>query len=273
MNHRILIEKSAALLVCLISFFEVTNSFGQNGLEKIIVERYYISTRQDSSQVGGRLPEGSTTYRIYVDMLPGYSFQAAYGVPNHELSIQTSTVFFNHEDFGGTVANVIPNMLLKDNTVMLDSWLSVGAAAEGYFGVLKSEDDTTGTIVHDKGYLLGANKKAGIPLTQRDGLLAGQPKLVTGFGIDSAIVVLKNKSNGALFSLKNGSWACMGGAVGPTKENRVLIAQITTDGVLSFELNIQIGTPGGAVEQYVARNPKGEERTCMGLIYSSASEK
>ena len=54
----------------------------QNGLEDIIVEKYYISEANDTNanSVGGARPIGSTTYRVYVDMLPGYTFQAAYGL-------------------------------------------------------------------------------------------------------------------------------------------------------------------------------------------------
>ena len=53
-------------------------------------------------------------------------------------------------------------------------------------------------------------------------------------------------------------------------ENRILIAQITTDGVFSFELNLQIGTPDGGTENYVARKPVGNEIQFAGLIYPTA---
>ena len=34
-----------------------------------------------------------------------------------------------------------------------------------------------------------------------------------------------------LFSTRDGAWASYGGSVGPQPENRILIAQLTTDGV------------------------------------------
>ena len=89
---------------------------GQNGLEKIIVEKFYVSTIDDSIGSVGALPVGSITYRIYVDMLPGYNFQALYGVPGsnpHELEIKTSTSFFNNEDFGSNSPNGIKVNNLK----------------------------------------------------------------------------------------------------------------------------------------------------------------
>jgi hypothetical protein len=49
------------------------------------------------------------------------------------------------------------------------------------------------------------------------------------------------------------------GVTGPTANNRVLIAQITTDGILSYALNIQIGTPTGGVERYVHTGATGSE--------------
>ena len=69
-----------------------------------------------------------------------------------------------------------------------------------------------------------------------------------------------------MFFTDNGSWAIFGGIKGPTEENRVLIAQLATDGELSFELNIQMGTPTGASINYVAKNPQGTEIKYDGLI-------
>lgn len=250
----------------------------EHGLENILVERYYVSNADDSvatdkiSERPGTLPVGSVTYRIYVDMLPGYRFQAAYGIPGHELKIATTTTFFNNEDYGGELANVIADRALPKNTVMLDSWLSVGAASEMNLGILKTEDDTVSTVVNADRVLQGTSADAGVPVKERDGLIKGEASLVTGFGLDSAIKIFRNRNsrvNGQLFSLKDASWAALKGSTGPTKENRVLIAQITTNGILSFELNIQIGTPWGGTEQYVARDPSGEEILLPSLSYSS----
>jgi hypothetical protein len=74
-----------------------SNILKAQGLEDIIVEKYYISDANDATvnSAGGVLPVGSVTYRIFVDMLPNYILQSVYGDPNHELRIQTSTLFFN----------------------------------------------------------------------------------------------------------------------------------------------------------------------------------
>jgi hypothetical protein len=254
-------------------------SKAQNGLEDIIVEKYYISEANDTNanSVGGNLPIGSTTYRIYVDMLPGYTFQAAFGLTDHELRIETTSQFFNNMDYGSTSPTFSKNNSAK-NTVMLDSWLSVGGACNGYFGVLKTEDDGVNTNVNSCSgcsstpILQSSNVDAGIPLITQDGLIAGSPLSVTAVGISSIINVFGNATVGNLFSTDNGSWAALGGATGPdANTNRVLIAQLTTDGILTFKLNLQLGTPGGGTEQYVAENATGSQILHPALIYDSGN--
>ncbi len=243
-----------------------------HGLENIIVEKYYISDSKDAKiKAVSKLPVGSVTYRIFVDMLPGYRFQAAYGVPGHELRIATSSSFFNNEEAGAATANEIPTGKLQNSTVMLDSWLSVGAGAKNMYGVLKS-DDTSSAITNTDCILQNANSFAGIPVKERDGMYYASPmSVVTFFGIDSAMISIFDKqnikANGQIFSTDNGSWASFGGAIGPDQNNRVLIAQITTNGIFSFKLNIQMGTPTGGVENYVAENPVGNEIQLPCLIY------
>ena len=73
---------------------------------------------------------------------------------------------------------------------------------------------------------------------------------------------------GALFSTIDGSIASLGGSKGPNNDNKVLLGQFTTNGIFSFKLNIQIGTPGGDVQNYVAENPTGEEINISSLIGS-----
>ena len=67
----------------------------QNGLENIIVEKYYIANAADVAASGGKLAPNSVTYRVYVDMLTGYKFQALYGDAAHALKVTSSTTFFN----------------------------------------------------------------------------------------------------------------------------------------------------------------------------------
>ncbi|MEP7264783.1 MAG: Ig-like domain-containing protein [Bacteroidota bacterium] len=232
----------------------------QNGLENIIVEKYYVSNAADAAGSVGTLPTGSVTYRIYADMLPGYKFQAAYGVPGHNLTLTTTTTWFNNEDRGATTP-AYTKAQAAGNSVMLDTWLSTGAACAGNFGVLKSEDGAAGgTTVAHASILQNTDPSAGIPLTTQDGLYAGTPEAVTFVGLGTLTDQFDALSQtGNSFITNNGSWASLNGSFGPLANNKVLIAQITTDGVFHYELNIQIGTPLGGTENYVASAPVGTE--------------
>jgi hypothetical protein len=216
-------------------------------------------------------------------MLPGYKFQAAYGVDispfggapstgDHELRIQTSTLFFNNED-RGAIHPTYTNAQAEDNTVMLDSWLSAGGGCAGNKGIMKIYDNGIATVVNSSGVLQNNIAAIGIPLTQEDGLILGAPEAVTDVGISTEVLMFDSQNdgtNGPLFSTWNGSWASLNGSIGPDSvDNKVLIAQITTNGALCFELNIQIGTPTGGVENYVAQNPVGTEISIPSLTFCS----
>ncbi|MBP6335081.1 MAG: T9SS type A sorting domain-containing protein [Bacteroidia bacterium] len=243
----------------------------QNGLESIIVEKYYVSNAADSIGAignGSNLPIGSVTYRIYADLLPGYKFQAAYGVPGHTLTLSSTTSFYTNTD-RGDVTPAYSKTNAASNTVMLDSWLSVGGACTANFGILKSEDGAAGgtNVVNANGILANNDASAGIPLTTQDGIYSGAPEAVTFVGISNAELDFLSSSGtvGNLLTTSNGSWASLNGSVGPTSTNKVLIAQLTTNGVFHYELNIQIGTPSGGTENYVSSAPTGVEITIPSL--------
>ncbi len=248
------------LLASFVLFATSFTSFAQTGLEGVIVERYYVSNANDTNanSLGGVLPIGSVTWRVYLDMMPDYVFQSAYGDANHELRIETTTLFFNNEDRGAVHPSFNCNYC-DDNTVMLDSWLTAGGACSGKFGILKSEDDGVGTVVNNDNVLTNNDSTMGVLLTQQDGLLltATTPEQAGNVGIGTEIMVFDSQndgSNGPLFSTHNGAWYSVNGSAGPIPAtNKVLIAQITTDGVLCFSLNVQLRNQTTlAVEQFVA---------------------
>lgn len=261
---------------CLFACFLAASAAHSQGLENIIVEKYYVSNAADSAKSEGLLPVGSVTYRIFADMKPGYIFKALYGVntpgAEHELRIATTTRFFNNTDRGATSPNGITETQAKGNTVMLDTWFSVGAAADGKMGVLKTED-TDGALVNTDTILQNADMSAGIPIKTKDGMISGTPQPVTFVGTDSlANLFFGDESNvGKLFSTNNGSVASLIGSVGPTADNKVLLGQFTTNGTFSFELNLQIRLDSTkVVEYYVAKNPMGsDERLFAACSYTS----
>jgi hypothetical protein len=259
------------LTACFLFSISGITAYAQNGLECIVVEKYYVSNAADAAGSLGVLPSGSVTYRVYADMLPGYKFQALYGVTGHPMNIQTTTLFFNNEDRGATTSTYTKAQA-TGNTIMLDSWFSVGGACSNQLGIMKSEDNGVANVVNADGILQNNDASAGIPLTTQDGLIAGTPVSVTFVGLSASdLNVFDALSNvGNSFATSNGSVAALGGSMGPIPAtNEVLVGQFTTDGAFSFALNVQIGTPSGGVENYVAQSPTGSEIMLSCLTYNS----
>jgi hypothetical protein len=157
---------------------------------------------------------------------------------------------------------------------MLDSYLSAGAACANNFGILKADDNGVSTVVNNfvPQVLQSINPLAGVPVKTQDGLISGLPQTVTFVGLPTVASIFGNTNSPSnnLFSTTNGSWASLNGSTGPVAaDNRVLIAQITTNGCFSFKLNIQIGTPSGGVQSYVANSPVGSEIVLPSLTYTT----
>jgi len=245
------------------------------GLEQVLVEKFYVSNAADSVGSVGVLPVGSVTYRIYADLLPGYKFEIVYGSSTHLLRIASTAPFFNNEDRGDETPNGITVTNSKKNTVILDSWLSAGAAAAGRLGVLK-KDDTDGSIVSTSTVLQNMDTSAGVPLKLADGMMPGSPCTVTILGLDlqTALDSFLNATSqkGQLISTTDGAWSCLTGASGADSvTNRVLVGQFTTKGRFSFKLNMSIGTPSGGIQEYVADSAVGTEIQLPSLTYLSPS--
>jgi len=243
-----------------------TVALAQNGLNGIVVEKYYVSNAIDSAYSSGLLPVGSVTYRIYADMLHGYKFQAAYGNAAHLLKVTTSTGFFNDQSNGATTPDNITKASCASATTMLDSWVSAGAGCKLNGGLLKSDDNGVATVVNNTpaapgGKILqGTDLQAGIPVKTQDGLINVAPQSTTIVGtldlthIDGTSMM---STTGDSIGTNNGAWSALSGSQGPLwpASNRVLIGQFTTNGVFHFELNIQVGDSVGGTQKFVTSNP------------------
>ncbi len=268
--------KTRKIILGFCLLFLGTFAIAQNGLENIYVERYYVADAIDAANSNPAIPVGAVTYRIYADLLPGYKLQTVYGElpvnggPTHPMTMTTSTYFFNQGDYGNSIP-AFSATNAKKNTVMLDSWLTTGGACTGWKGVPKSEDNGANTFVNSNVPQLLQNNaaQAGIPLTTQDGMLAGTVPATGTLGIETEMLDLlgDGSANGNTFLVADGSWYCLAGATGAIPAtNKVLIAQITTDGIFHFELNMQIGTPTGGTQKYVHSNPTGVELSIPSLI-------
>ncbi len=260
---------------CLLLIFLLLGLSGFAQLERVFVEKYYVSDANDATNtIGGVLPVGSTTYRIYVDLAPGYVLKKLYGDKNHPFIIQSTEPFYNHSSDGQTFAKDFVKARYSENTVALDSWLTIGQTtktqgSKTYFGLPKDSDldgsfigginNDGGSAMKPSGLLTNIDPSCGRPLTVADGMdtLVKKPSNwfangVTDFvtGVDSSIfgsVVPGTEFNSRQFELRNS------GTVGVIPDsNQILIAQVTTKGELSFHLNLEIeGWVNGALENFV----------------------
>ncbi|HEY0976500.1 MAG TPA: T9SS type A sorting domain-containing protein [Flavobacteriales bacterium] len=261
----------------------VHDAVAQNDIENVIVETYYISGANDATDtIGGGLAQGSRTYRVHIDLAAGASLRALYGNSDHPLRITSTAPFFNHLDRGRTYGHEINNGALDEGTTALDSWLSLGAASNQRYGIPKA-DDTDGSIIGGAnndggsaeiaGGLLVENDPAIIhALTERDGLtgLNGGVALPPNFNVtgDDPVTVFRDSTLHPEFLSTDVRIGCSTpGVHGPTADNIILVAQLTTIGELSFELNIEVQRADGTLLRYVASDSvlnNGE--TASGLL-------
>jgi hypothetical protein len=258
----------------------------QAQIERVSVETYYIATAFDSTQIIDNATAnsyslalstfgvGSTTYRIYIDLLPGSKLKKVYGDANHTLKIASTSPFFNNVD-GKTFAKDFNNLNLhKDPGYALDSWLTIGQTTKPVgaasnrtinYGVLKSQDSNSTTIVSSDAIL--TNTDIAIPLTVSDGMdVIGVTTFSPSGWTDSGFTTIGGGDSTIFGSTKiqsqfvsnTASFQYSSGVRGVnTDSNLVLIAQLTTKGQLAFELNVEIeelvnGVP--TIVKYVAND-------------------
>ncbi len=238
-------------------------------LKGIFVETYYISDENDAkSEVGGKLALGSKTYRVYVNLKEGSSLLKMYGDNNHALIFSSTEDIFNNTEDGVSLGYDLSRNRMKENTVALDSWLTLGQVAKAgvdvQFGVPKSLDQNGAVasigIGSNIDYLLKNNApQVGIPLTTADGLMPNLNKptawLNQGFTdplTNEEVTVFGNSVIGKRFESKEAFIRNSGTQGVFPDSNQILLAQITTLGELSFELNLEVITKEGKTIKYVA---------------------
>jgi len=276
--------RSIMRTIAFFCFLLVTHwSVGQESLiEGLTVETYYISDTNDATDTdGGFLEPGSVTYRIFLDMAEGVRFKRLFGLGQDTLRIMSTEVFFNNLDRGELIGAEIGANRLDENTVALDSWLTIGLASGDHLGVLKTED-SDGSIVGGtqndggseglpEGLLNNDAAAAGIPLTDADGLslINDVTPSVSIWGANAAqdlnaVFGTENLSNSYksndIYLLPNQPLA------GSGEENRILLGQFTTKGELSFTLNVELESPSGETIQMVS-DSTDVERYSPFLIY------
>lgn len=260
-----------------LAFLGCFTANAQSGLQNIIVEKYYQSNAADAANAtanGGTLNVGSVTYRVFVDLAPGWKLNNFYGDANHALRFTTTTNFFNDPNNGVVIgaAGTSTNNA-RSNTRLIDSYLTIGSAAANRLGILKTEDtdgspgNTQNILQNNPGGVYGAPINIGnsANATAKDGMMPGSVAAPNVLGITTESDIF-DQTPGSIFTSTNAVVAVLGGVVGTTTSNVVFIGQFTTDGVLGFELNCQVqNTLTNVSELWVASNPQFGEFTMSAL--------
>jgi len=249
--------------ITLVFIFLLSCLSTQAQLEKVIVEKYYITDQNDATDItGGTIAPGTTTYRIYVDMLPNTRLKSVYGETDHPLVFESTLPFYNHATDGQTYGKEFLKNRYGEGLVALDSWMTLGQTTKTqvgktYFGIPKATDqdgsfiggtnNDGGSAGIATGLLVNTASQMGLPLTTADGMdtMANIPSswLTLGLvdiatGQDTTIfgsVQQGTSFHSEQFLLQNSGVT----GVDPSL-NQVLIAQLTTAGELSFELNLEL---------------------------------
>lgn len=231
-------------------------------IEKVFIETYYISDNFDSTDIdGGKLEAGSVTYRIFVDLQAGNKLLGIYGDKNHALKFSSTRPFFNNID-GETYGNDLKKGVYNYNTVALDTWLTLGqttkpVSGKANFGIRKSQD-TNGSFIGGAnndggsaaiagGLLVNSESALGIPLTTSDGMdtMTAIPASWSSYGIKDFLSGIDSSMFGSVIQRSSFESHNMflrnSGVTGVLPDsNQILIAQLTTKGELSFELNLEV---------------------------------
>jgi len=232
-----------ALFLSSCLFLFNNSQLSAQGLENVIVERYYVDSPNPAD----------TTYRVFVDLAPGYKLLAVFGFDDadpetgNNLSFSSTTGFYN-DDFGVTFGNNLNSALFAPfPSASLDTYLCFGAAASNQFGIPKVDDTDGSDLVNG----LTNVPPDGIAPADVDGFLAGS----TVNSSTLAMTVLGAADDGENFiGSEDGSYFVLGGVEGVGPNNTIMIGQFTTDGEFEFAINIQIQSAEGDNEVYVHTN-------------------
>lgn len=178
----------------------------------IVVETVQVH----NGPVGNSDLTGMTTYRLYAQLTDSADFVGAvYGSSEEPIDISTTTSFFQHPAGGsfGTDLNAFFLNILPD--LNYDSWLTIGL-------------DLAPSEVNEEG--------------------------ISSLGMTEEQVAFEAGANFVLNSSVGGSWFVLPGSVNGSAgaDLQVLLAQVTTSGLLSGQLNLQCFIGGNPFDEQLA---------------------
>lgn len=222
------------VLSCCLSWATINAQLVQVVNEVVMDEAAFYAANPGAAP--GAYPANGVTYRIYAEMNDGLDFlTSVYAVDNcYSLEIKTGNRFWNTALGGNTGGDLNAGFFGFFPEIQWDSFVTIGRASNADPGAAIST-----VASNPSGYFTSVgNAVNGVP-----------------FGND--------------LILSDGTWYALNGDVnglGVGPNNRILIAQVTTDGELSYKLNLQVlndGSGQGANNlQYVWQ--QNDISTCSG---------
>lgn len=212
------------------------------GIEGVLVERYHAApgNTADASPM--------VTYRIFLDLSPGHELVSVFGERGRNLFFRTTTRFFNDTVNGAGGGERIDPELLRSYPAAIDSWLAFGFATDRHKAVPLPLDQDGSLLAPPKKRARGA--WYGPELHAADGLApAARVPEVLLLHITTSYL---EKLSGQLIETEVGAYGVRGTVKGATEENMVLIAQLTTDGELSYAINAAVKAPDGTITKHLA---------------------
>lgn len=278
-NSKIMRNFNLIIKLIIFSIVGFISASANAQIENLIVEKYYIADANDATDTthGRSLEEGMITYRVFLDLKEGSKIIKIYGDEFHPMIIKSTENFYNNIDrpnayFGYLMTKA---WFTGNPTLALDSWLTLGLNTKFHIGIPK-EDDTDGSFIGGinnnggtasipGGLLVNDDTSAGIPVTVADGYMPFTDTL--GQWIDFGFKDFNNEDTTAFGPIRiDSSFFCTDcflqqntGVNGLSAAgNKILIAQLTTKGELSFNLNVELEITEGNLTKVVKYVAKGD---------------
>lgn len=270
--------KNISILFFFLILLNTISAQSNGGFEGILLEEFYITDAKDSlisaSNGGGELPIGSRVYRIFVDLAEDYKLLAIYGENSinvnkiNPLIIGSTAPFYNHETEGRLFAYDINYRSIIENTVLLDSWFTTGRIKSNLCvpKSMDSDSEWNNSVALNNDDISGKSPK------ESDGL---QDSTLSSLRFISTAKIPHQLSeafgyknlNSSEVIVEDGSIGVQGIVKGPTKDNLVLIAQLTTFGELYYTFNLLLqNTKTNIVEEWVGTGKRASQFTHPDLV-------
>lgn len=220
------------------------NYASAQGLEHVLVEK--IAVQPEAISADNNLNANTFTYRVFIDMAPGYKLSNVVGTVLNPLIFKTTTQFYN-DNVDGDMFPLFRPRPLNTEPLYYDSWVTIGSYGKNnaLTQLVPLSEDTDGI----------ADGFMGVPLTSTTAIDPATD-LELFFGYD-----MGPSADGSTtgWDPENVIYYNVDGVSGAGTSNSVCIGQFTTDGEFSMEVPVRLISEGLPSEHYVIRSNHADD--------------